>query len=394
MHGLRTAFYRYGWLTPALLPLANIAGRGVFNTLFYTYAVWGMLVLASARPRIDQGYLLSYALLLCLFLLALPIAPDLAGGLKTWATFLLYSLTGLFTLHALRQNDNAAGLLRTLGILAGITLVTLYLHFAYALGLPDYDPTRHLKEDNLPFLFPFLAAWLWLVLPPRWRLTGVALVGLAVLFYLIAAKGRAALLGWIIAACVTAALVWRFPWRRVVLVALSILALMLLVNSEGLLRGALMEADPWEKLDAFTSMRTQLWRQAIAHPPDNLWIGVGIGNVEHFADVIVIAEGARMRGLHNFLFDVWYETGLLGLGALLGLLGYVFFRAWRAWPAMSPNAQRQAGAFAAASLAILATGLLSISYTSRHFSIYLFLCLGALLHLSRAHPSASSARRS
>lgn len=246
-----------------------------------------------------------------------------------------------------------------------------------------------MKEDNLPFVFPFLALWLWWRLPQRWRVWGIAAAALAVLAYLLAAKGRAALLGWLVATLATALLVWRLPWRGALVGLLALILLALLFSGEALLQGALDQEGLWARLDAFTSLRTQLWRQALTHPPENLWIGVGIGNAQHVAEVMTIGDGARMRGLHNFLFDVWYETGLLGLTALCALIGYVYLRVYRAWPTMPAERRPLTGTFMAASLGVLATALLSFSYTSRYFAPHLFLCLGVLVYLS-GHQSAGA----
>lgn len=391
MHTLSNIFYHYLWLTPGLLVLAGFAGRGVFNTLFYLYALWGLIALAASlrNPVRDDGHFLTlHGMLLASFLLALPWAIDAGGGLKAWATFLFYSLSGPLTLLALRKNGgDVTRLARLLGLLAAVFVLTLYLHLAHVASLPDYTPTLHLKEDNLPFVFPFLALWLWWRLPQRWRVWGITAAALAVLAYLLAAKGRAALLGWLVATLATALLVWRLPWRRALAGLLAVIALALLVSGDALLQGSLHEEGLWARLDAFTSLRTQLWRQALAHPPENLWIGVGMGNAQHYAEVMTIGDGIRMRGLHNLLFDVWYETGLLGLTALCALIAYVYLRVYRAWPALRPEQRALAGTFTAASLGILATAMLSFSYTSRHFGIYLFLCLGALAYLSGAHPA-------
>lgn len=393
MHTLRNTFCRHVWLTPALLVLAGFAGRGVFNTLFYLYALWGLIVLAASLrdvARVDGRLLTLHGLLLTAFLLALPWAADTGGGVKAWGTFLFYSLSGPLTLLALRENGgDVTRLARLLGLLAGVFVVTLYLHLAHVSSLPDYTPTLHLKEDNLPFVFPFLALWLWWRLPQRWRVWGIAAAALAVLAYLLAAKGRAALLGWLVATLATALLGWRLPWRGALVGLLALILLALLFSGEALLQGALDQEGLWARLDAFTSLRTQLWRQALTHPPENLWIGVGIGNAQHVAEVMTIGDGARMRGLHNFLFDVWYETGLLGLTALCALIGYVYLRVYRAWSTMPAERRALTGTFTAASLGVLATALLSFSYTSRYFAPHLFLCLGVLVYLS-GHQSAGA----
>ena len=80
--------------------------------------------------------------------------------------------------------------------------------------------------------------------------------------------------------------------------------------------------------------------------------------------------------------DAWYETGLLGLGALLALIGVVLGRLARAWRRLSAEDRQRAGVLLAAALAIMTAGLLSFGYTSRYFACYGFACLGGLSYFA------------
>ena len=113
-------------------------------------------------------------------------------------------------------------------------------------------------------------------------------------------------------------------------------------------------------------------------------MGVGLGTVAQNATLLRFQLGEdfkQVKHLHNFLLDAWYETGLLGLGALLGMLGSVLVRLLLVWRDLSVMQRQQAGIWLAAAAALLSAGLLSFSYTSRQFACYLFLCLGGLSHL-------------
>lgn len=74
------AFFRWGWLSPAVLPFAQLGGRGLFNTLAGCYAVWGLLSFWSRRDRLDRFMVLLYLALLGAFLLTIPGSADPVGG--------------------------------------------------------------------------------------------------------------------------------------------------------------------------------------------------------------------------------------------------------------------------------------------------------------------------
>jgi hypothetical protein len=85
-----------------------------------------------------------------------------------------------------------------------------------------------------------------------------------------------------------------------------------------------------------------------------------------------------VKHLHNFVLDCWYETGLIGVGALFLWLGVFFARGARRWRVAAPGGRAAAGTLLAGSFAIIAAGLFSFSYLSKPFAVYLPLFLGAL----------------
>ena len=74
------AFFRQGWLLPAVLPLTQIGGRALFNVVAGSYALWGLLSLWSRRKQLDRMTALLYLLLLSVFLLGIPGAVEPAGA--------------------------------------------------------------------------------------------------------------------------------------------------------------------------------------------------------------------------------------------------------------------------------------------------------------------------
>ncbi|MFZ1641369.1 MAG: O-antigen ligase family protein [Candidatus Contendobacter sp.] len=383
---LREAFFRRGWLLPAVLPLTQLGGRALFNSVAGLYALWGLLGLWSRRDRLDRTTTLLYLTLLGVFLLGIPGAIDPAEALRSWGAFLMQSLSLLLMQVALRESPGHPDrLLDAMALFGGITLAGLVLLLPYyGLGWSGqpFDPSSQLQEDNLPFLLPFMLGWIWRQGDGRWRYGAMVGITAVALGYVVLSEGRAALLGLIagLATFCWVALGWRLRWSA--LLAAMVLVIGIIANTAPFHKS---ELDLNHPLDAFTAGRTILWRQAIQHPPERAWLGMGIGNGSYAREVLSFDLGGdrvQVKHLHNFLMDAWYETGLLGLGALLILIGAVFGRLVLSWRRLSAEDRQRAGVLLAATLAILTAGLLSFGYTSRYFACYGFACLGGLSYFA------------
>jgi teichuronic acid biosynthesis protein TuaE len=391
---VRDAFFRWGWLLPAVLPLTQIGGRALFNVFAGIYALWGLLSFWNRRKRLDHATTLLYLALLGFFLLGIPGSVDPKGALRLWVNFAALSFSMLLMQVALQESPaHLDRLLKALALFGASALGGLYLllpyHWLEGSGQP-FNPLAQLRQDNLPFLLPFLLGWLWWYGRPRWRYGLMAGVIIAMLAYVVIAEGRAALLGLIVglATFCGLGLGWRLRWAA--LLAVLVLVIGIVANT-GPFRKA--DLDPDRPLDAFTAGRTILWRQALEHPPERPWLGVGIGNGHHAETVLTFDLGGhslQVKHLHNFLLDAWYETGILGVGLLLALIGAVLARVARCWPRLSDLDRQRTGVLLAAALVIMTAASLSFSYTSRHFACYLFVCLGGLIHLSRSCPTAAT----
>lgn len=374
----------------AVLPATQLGGRALFNVLIGIYGLWALLSLWRRYKQLDRVTAFFYVALLGAFLLGIPKAVDPGEGIKTWVEFLAPSLAFLVVPLALRESPNAFDrLMNTLALFGTMTLTGLYMLMGYdwfeCSGLP-FDPKTQLREDQLPFLLPFLLGWFWRHRTGSRRYMGMVSILAAVLGYIIISGGRAAFLGAIVALLVfgKAVLRWRLRWMAIL--AALVLAITVITDA-GLFRRSDLDPNP---VNAFTSGRAALWRQALLHSLEQPWVGVGLGNGRYDTKILSFQLGGverRVQHLHNFLLDVWHETGILGFGTFVGLIGGVFWRLARQWRQLSLRDQQRVGLFLAAALAILATAMLSFSYTSRHFS-YLFCCLGALVYLT--HPGGDS----
>jgi O-antigen ligase len=384
-NNLQQAFFRQGWLLPTLLPVTQLGGRGLFNTLASLYALWGLLSLWGHRQRLDGTTTLLYLALLGVFLLGIPGSLHPNDGFKVWLGFLAPSLAVLLVQVALWESVEALDrLLGSLALFGGLLLAGLYLllpHYGLELSGVGFDPDAQLREDDLPFILPFLLAWIWQRGESRGRYWAMLGITAAVLAYIVLSEGRAALVGALLALVVFGKIVLAWRWRSIVALTALVLVAAISVHTGPFRKTSL---DPEHPLDAFTAGRTALWRQALNHPPERFWLGVGLGNGRYASEVLRFQLGElqlQVRHLHNFLMDAWYETGLLGVTVLTTLIMAVFWRvAWR-WPYWTIQNRQRAGILLAAALAILGSAMLSFSYTSHHFT-YLFICLGALIYLS------------
>lgn len=378
-------FLTWGWLLIAVLPLTQLGGRALFNVLASVYGLWGLLSLWGYTQRLDVSTTLLYLAMLVIFFVGIPIAVDPTEGLKVWAGFLAPSLAMLMVQVALWEPANTPDrLLNSIALFGSLTLAGLSItlcYYGFELSGQPFDPRNQLREDELPFLLPFLLSWFWWRYVGSRRYWGMVGAAAAVLAYIVISGGRAAFFGAVIALLIFGKILlgWRLRWLSVL--GIGVLAI-IIVTDPGLFRRS--DLDPQHPLNAFTSGRSALWRQALEHPPERPWLGVGLGNGRYATETLSFELGGvqkRVQHLHNFVLDAWYETGILGVGSLLALIAVVFWRLARQWAYLGRRDQERAGVLLAAALAILGTAMLSFSYTSRHFS-YLFACLGGLIYLS------------
>lgn len=379
---LREQFFRIGWLVPTVLPVAQIGGRALVNVIASLYLLWAIAAVLGLSIRVSRVLILLYAAVPLAFLLSLWGAPDFANGFESWFKFTTHVSVFLFTLIALqRVPAGESKLLRSWGVVAFTVVGLLYLILPWYVWQTPFQPAFQLKEDNLPFLLPLGLFYLRSLRSAATRRVLIWLFGAAVLFYIVLSQGRAALLAMAVALLVYGVLSvrWR-PWRAAG-VTLLVLAVGIALGYSTFFRGMEHAGDVESALDRFSSERTVLWRHALEHPPANVWTGVGIGNLQQ-QDPILHANGVSVGHLHNFILDVWYETGFLGLAALVLFVGYVLYGVLRSAPVLSQRAQDRSGVVLASIAAILVGGLLSFSYGSMPFDVYMFMLLALLWHIS------------
>ncbi|WP_345793219.1 O-antigen ligase family protein [Thauera sp. JM12B12] len=383
---LRSAFLRLGWLAPALFPVANIGGRGLFNTLFFGYILWALLALSHLRRKdlIEGGKHL--AMLGCAYAPSIFIAEDAARAIKIWATVLLYMSTGAITYAVLRDDPKKiTPLLRALAIGALAALTACYLDlFKTALTSENFVPRLDLRTVDLVIFAPFLVGYSISTPHTSCTLTKALAAYALTAGMVIFADERTTLVSFLAASVTLCLLVTRISALRVLASGLALLALAIVLNGDALLRGLELGDDLFQRLDQFSSGRLTLWHQAIQHPPANPWFGVGMGNTQGYREVVSIGslEGHTVRHLHNLWLDAWYETGLVGVGTLALVLIMSLVRSIEAWRTLPQTQRLQAGLLLSSTCAVLVQTQFSISYASREFNIYAMLFLAVLAHLA------------
>ncbi|MGH8508782.1 MAG: O-antigen ligase family protein [Gammaproteobacteria bacterium] len=357
----------------------------MFTLSAVLFLAWALTSVVSEKLEIDRSIVVLYAVLAVAFLLGVPGAAEPDTGFKEWSKFLAYSSGFFFILASLQRVPDAVQRLITgFGVSGLIVLATLYLMLFVHAGDEDFRPNRQMLEDNLPFLTPFILYYLH---EHKGRPTLVLVLLAAITGYIVLSQGRSALLGLVVALGGYAAAVLR--WRIRILAAGAFVIVSVLVGSYGsqFMRGAWSRQAVIEVVDDFTSYRSMLWRHALAAPPNHPLVGVGMGNRNRSLMSMKIRRSgvvAQAKHFHNFLFDAWYETGVIGLMSLLAWLGFMLRRGARAWRSADGPTRQHAGLFLAASMAILTSALFSFSYRSKPFSIYLFIFLAALAFLDQS----------
>lgn len=359
---LREQFFRVGWMLPTLVPVAGMAGRAMGNILFFSYLLWALLAL---RPRdwwLPPRLRLVYGVLVVLCLLSVLPAQQPGETLHFWFRWLAYLLVLPITLSVLRRRELDLPSLENLLAFATSAALAIFL-YRLSVGLWKGEPFT-INSMALAYQFPFLLAWLlWrggLALPVRALFIALAALGMVGLFL---ADSSTEVLAALVGALVLVAV--RSGTGKWVLVGI-VLLVSLVLAVELLPKLAQLQLSDWEQLlDTWSSRRTTMWLRALENPPENLWLGVGMGNGQFAWPV----SSVGVKGFHNFLFDAWYETGLLGLAALLLFLLMLAGPVVAALRTATDAVRRQSAPWQASVAAILVAASLDHSYASVSFAM-------------------------
>jgi teichuronic acid biosynthesis protein TuaE len=365
------SFYERGWLLVAFLPLTQIMGRAVFNVAGSLLLLWGLSGLLAFRPRLDRKLLGLYVMTLASFTCSAVLASDSAEAFRKLFIFVLYSLLPWLVYSAIRSAKDIQRLATAFAWSGALSMLLLWIRYAYQFHADSFVPELRMREDNLPFLLPFL---LYTIMEhKRFRHRHIAALGATSVFatYIILSNGRSALLALLLSILVYGFLAIEIRKRVAVLVVIAVVVSAWALRGQHLIRNAQRESDLSSALNIVSSFRIELWQNALNHPPENLWFGSGMGNIPGEVLTVQGATAPNLKHLHNFLLDCGYENGIIGLFLTLCMIAYLLALAASSWRHGSPCDRRLLGTLLSAAAAILVGASLSYSYTSKQFAIYL-----------------------
>lgn len=381
MQRLRELFFLVGWMMPTLVPVAGLLGRALGNVLFFSYLLWALLAL---RPRdwwLPPALRFIYIALVVLFLFSVWPAQQPGEALHFWFRWLAYMLVLPITLSVLRKRGLDIHSLENLLAIATSVALTVFLYRLSA-AMWKAEPFT-INSMVLAYQFPFLIAWLWRgeqASQLRWLFIGLATLGVVGLFLADSStEVLAALTGALVFVAIRSGKGGRLLAGVFLLVPL-VLAVELLPKIS-----QLQHSDWVQLLDTWSSRRTTMWIRALQNPPENAWLGVGMGNGQFAWPV----SSVGVKGFHNFLFDAWYETGLLGLGALLAFLATLAWSVMRVLRSATVDVRRQSAPWLASVAAILVAASLDHSYASVSFAMLMMFEVAVLLMLVSLVPVTS-----
>lgn len=383
-------FQQNGWYLLMSLPLLDLAGRAVFNIVFDVFVLIALVTITVSwrLPKAQTG--LFIALHLSIFL-SLVLTHNLSSLYSSWLKYAVETSAFFILLYYLRNKVVATE--RVFNWLGGIGALTVVVALLVMLVQWMIEPNiafavGKVNKDVLPWLIPFAIPWVYQQAKPQFRWLAVLGLIATALFVGIGTQGRTAILATALATSVLFVLYFRIKFWKVALV-LTLVAGSVAAIMPNVLRGAL-DVPAAQVLDRLTSGRAVLWRQAIQHPPENPWIGIGFANKEGKAVVTYIGD-EKVKHLHNLFMDCWYEIGYLGLAVFMLWMGYHWWLLLRISRNGNDVEKKQAAILGASIVAMLVEGMFAVSMNSRMFAVYLCLIFALATHMA-AKQNASAVK--
>lgn len=406
---IKNHFFDYGWLMPAFFPITISLGKAPEHIYLGLYAAWGCFALCQrgdygvlscplppgggglgrgVSEHLQKKWLYVFLGVMIAFGLSALAAQNASLVFQKWLSVSSHMIVFIFVLVVVGSCDRTDEKMRQLLFYTGaggiVGLLGLYIKLLLSVKKPDFVPNNDMVEDYLPFLMPFMLFFIGnlpLKQVVKWMLSGI-LLGM-VGFYVYYSDGRAALLGLCLSLLIYGTLVLRWRLYQIFLIVGVVLAVVIAINPERFTRSSLGEHTLINKIGAFTSGRSDIWLNGLHHRPTSLLTGIGMGHLKHTPGLAASVRTGEIRDFHNFILNVGYETGLLGLTALLVFIFWPIVYALRRWRQLDQNTQKRLGVLLSASVAILAAGLLTPSHRSIPFTLYLPLFLAGMIVCAR-----------
>ncbi len=306
-------FMRYILLLPVVVMASYYIGRGMGDCLQLLYIVGGLYSLRNMDFSEHKTVLWLFGVLLLLFSISV-FYPDFSlRSLKYWALCALSGLVIVFTVGTASKNTDKINYYLLawvpVALLFGLAVELGYFYF----WLAEFHPATQVNGMVLAALAPLV---LLSTKEPRklqWLLHLLFFVAAALL--LILADSRTEILMLI----VSYGLFFTLYYRKIfALILILPSAILVTVVADSYLYDATIltfSGDWYHWLDRLSSTRLSIWSEALSHPPDHYFIGVGPSRAMEFLNGV-----NYVKHLHNLLVEIWFETGVLGLIAYLSLL--------------------------------------------------------------------------
>ncbi len=126
--------------------------------------------------------------------------------------------------------------------------------------------------------------------------------------------------------------------------------------------------------------RISYWKAAIEMAKDKPWLGVGWGAYEKAYPRYMILGGYPVKLAHNNYFQVWAETGILGLNAFVGMWLVFLYTFWKkARPGAAGELRGIACGLGAANIGFLVNSLVDFALYLPTLMYYVYAFLGLLV---------------
>ncbi|MDQ2696630.1 MAG: O-antigen ligase family protein, partial [Pseudomonadota bacterium] len=303
-------------MIPVLLPMLFDVGRALGAIIMVAYLLWGILSLRARDFHGVRALGMLYLLVLVTFSLGIFGSGHPQQGFAAYLVFAFSTLTLFFTLFCLRAGRFAGDLAFWFGLSALAALGVFAARLGYHGLQPGFIPATQVNSMNAAALFPLLYATFCSRFGSGRGGIVFLLLGLAAFPLFVFADSRTEVFMILMGAAAALGFYYRKLW---VTLGLGLAAMPVVVATDIFLQGRdWVIARGWlAALDSLSSLRLSIWWVPFQYPPENPWVGVGMDNAQTY----IRMASLPVKHMHNFVLEIWYETGWLGFAAFFVFCG-------------------------------------------------------------------------
>lgn len=370
---LRDPFQQYALVIPVLMPMVYSVGRAPGEILLVTYLLWGILSLRGRDFRNTPLLGILYLAVAISFGLGIVDSLNPARGMKAYLEFSLSLLTVFFTIMCLREGRFQGDIRRWFGMAALVAIGVFVIRFGYYALQPNFNPAIQVNGIAAATLLPLAYIFFHSHFDQGKGNRRFLLLLLIYLPALLLADSRTEIV------MVLAGLIVLFGFylhKLGLLIVLGLIALPLIVLIDACLWDRIfnLEYGWFAALDQLSSIRLSIWKLPFENPPPNPWIGIGMAN----SGLYIEAAGLPVKHMHNFMLEMWYETGWLGVCAFYSFCGVLLRKLPNAYRALEGKRRLMFSAVLGSAVAAIIAAALDKGYTDPLFSLYLMACMAML----------------